>query len=91
MLLCNRGTELEKLEHSFFIKVNYLKETLTEDFIESVWKNDSITHHGTDEPKTELERKKRLKKWENDWKSDEIQERVVEMLDRFNNNILKGA
>jgi hypothetical protein len=91
MLLCNRGTELEKLEHSFFIKTNYLKETLTEDFIESVWKNNSITHYGTDEPKTELERKKRLKKWENDWKSDETQERVVEMLDRFNNNILAVA
>ena len=44
-----------------------------------------------EEPTTELERKKRLKEWEIDWKSDEMQKRVVEMLGQFNNNILKVA
>ena len=80
MLLCNRGTELEKLEHSFFIKVNYLKETLTEDYIEKVWKYNHINWQ-----------KKTEKDWEKVWKKNETQERVVEMLDRFNNNILAVA
>ena len=85
ILFYKRGCELKYLEYSFYIKTNYLKETLTEDFIEKVWKYNSITCYGTEAEPTGLERKKRLKKWENDWKSDEIQERVVEMLERFNN------
>ena len=76
MLLCNKGKELKKLEHSFFIKTNYLKETLTEDYIEKVWKYNHINWQ-----------KKTEKDWEKVWEKNETQERVVEMLDRFNNNI----
>ena len=91
ILFYKRGCELKYLEYSFYIKTKYLKEILTEYFIEDVWKYNSITRHGMEEPTTELERKKRLKEWEIDWKSDEMQKRVVEMLGQFNNNILKVA
>jgi len=90
-MFCKRGRELKHLEHALWVKSNYLKETLTEDFIESVWKDDYITWHRTEDEPNGLEGKKRLKEWEEIWKSDETQERVVEMLDRFNNNILAVA